>query len=281
MGVESLEKKPLVSIIMPTYNGAHFLQDALFSVLQQNYGNIEVFVCDDASKDGTLDIVHKIKDEYDHQSQIHTIEQQHNQWISKNMNTWLEAATGKYIAILDQDDFRRDPNKLEKQVNFLEQNKDHGIVWTNVIFNTYWVEISRNYPSLDKSIRDMILWGCPMLHSSVMYNKDLAKQIGGYSESYRYAMDYKLFLDLMKQAKWANIKDFTTHYRRHGNNTSILKAKEQQIEAKTIRKDNKHNFPNRTKNIICMQTVWLLNTVFWEYPLYQKVKAEAKKIYFK
>ncbi len=276
-----MEGLPLVSVIMPTYNGEKYIEQALLSVLNQTYPNIELFVCDDASKDQTPALIKQIKEDHDINSQIHLIEQFKNQWISRNMNTWLEACDGKYVAILDQDDMRVDPEKIAKQVLFLNTHQDHWIVWTNVMINRYWTEMSSSYPSLDKNIRSSILWRCPMLHSSVMYDTALAKAIGWYSESYKYAMDYKLFLDFMKKTKGANIQDITTYYRRHGNNTSIVKSKEQQEEAKIIRIENKNDFPNRKRNMICAKTVRVLNNLFGENELYIKAKSELKKIYVK
>jgi len=276
---DNLYIEPKVSVIMPTYNGTKFLQEAIFSILQQDYKNMEVLICDDASKDNTRELIQEIKQYHDHNNQIHIITQSHNQWISKNMNTWLEAATGKYVAILDQDDIRTDSNKLSKQIMFLENNQDHQIVWTNAIFDIYWSLQKRTYPLTDEHIRNSILGSCPMLHSSVMYNKEFVRKIGWYSESHKYAMDYKLFLDLLKLWKWANLKEETTYYRRHGNNTSIIKAKEQRDEAKNIRKEHKSNFPNWTKTMICHKTISLLNDIFGDNPTYVKLKNEAKKIY--
>jgi len=276
-----MEELSLVSVIMPTYNGERYIEQALLSVLQQSYPQINVFVCDDASKDQTPDLIKQIKAQHDTRNQIHLIQQSKNQWISRNMNTGLEAANGKYVAILDQDDMRIDPDKIAKQVLFLDKHQDHWIVWTNVIINRYGTETNRTYPILDQNIRSIILGTCPMLHSSVMYDKALAKTIGWYSESYKYAMDYKLFLDFMKKSKGANIQDITTYYRRHGNNTSILRSKEQQEEAKTIRIENRNDFPNRTKNMICAKTVSVLNNLFGENELYIKAKSEIKKRYLK
>jgi glycosyltransferase involved in cell wall biosynthesis len=71
--------EPKVSVIMPTYNGSKFLQEAIFSVLQQDYKNIEVLICDDASNDNTRDIIEEIKEYHDHDNQLHIITQSHNQ----------------------------------------------------------------------------------------------------------------------------------------------------------------------------------------------------------
>lgn len=276
-----MENLPLVSVVMAVLNGEKYIAEALISALDQTYENMEILVCDDASNDATLEIVQEIKHQHDIDDKIRILKQSHTVWIAKNSNTWIEAATWEYISILDHDDTWRDQNKTTKQLEFLSTNPEHKIVGTNAISNKRWEWGWMYFPQTDKSIRSFALTWSPMLHSSVVYDKTIAKKVWWYAENYKYAMDYKLILDIMKQAKWANLADITTYYRRHWNNISILKQVEQEQEAKLIRQEHIKNFPCMTKAMICRQSVWLLNEIFGQNPTYLKIKSEAKRLYFK
>lgn len=278
MSLYTQENKPRVSVVMAVLNWEKYIAEALISALNQTYTNMEILVCDDASNDATLEITQEIKHQYDNDDKIKVIKQPHTLWIAKNSNTGIAAATGDMIAILDHDDIWIDPEKIDKQINFLQQHPDHKILWTNAMSNKRWESEWAYFPTTDKVIRNFALAGSPMLHSSVIYDKAMARDIGWYSEDYKYAMDYKLILDIMSKAKWANLEDITTYYRRHGNNISILKAKEQRKEAKLIRHEHINDFPILTKAMICKQAIWLLNEIFWENPTYLKVKSRAKRI---
>jgi len=114
--------KPKVSVIIPTHNRAALVTEAINSVLTQTFKDFELIVVDDGSTDNTRDALKGYTD------RIHYIYQE-NQRRSEARNTGIKAASGEYIAFLDDDDLWL-PHKLEKQVTFLDANPDKGLVHT-------------------------------------------------------------------------------------------------------------------------------------------------------
>jgi glycosyltransferase involved in cell wall biosynthesis len=113
---------PLVSVIIPTYNHAQFVTQAVDSVLAQTYPNVEVVVVDDGSTDQTRDLLSR------YEGQINYIYQE-NKGLSAARNTGILAAHGDYLLFLDADDLVP-PNKLELQVPYLESRSDFGLVYS-------------------------------------------------------------------------------------------------------------------------------------------------------
>jgi len=113
---------PLISIIVVTYNRAHYIKDALDSIKRQTFKDYEIIVVDDGSTDNTKEV---LKD----YGEIRYIYQEHA-GISKARNTAVKAAKGKWIATLDSDDLWKE-GKLQKQVNYLKYHPDCRIVYTS------------------------------------------------------------------------------------------------------------------------------------------------------
>ncbi|WAC01872.1 glycosyltransferase [Lacinutrix neustonica] len=124
--------KPLLSICCTTYNHVKFVKQTLDGfLLQETNFPIEIIIHDDASTDGTQDLL-KVYAEKD--SRVKLILQQENQY-SQNIKPWAHfcfpKAQGKYIALCEGDDYWVDPLKLQKQVDFLEANPEYTVSWTN------------------------------------------------------------------------------------------------------------------------------------------------------
>ena len=119
--------EPLVSVIVPVFNGERYLRESLDSILAQTYRSIEVLVMDDASTDGTPDIIVSYGD------RVTCFRQRENRGIYGNTNEGIERARGKYIAIYHADDLY-DPTIVEQEVAYLENNHDTGAVFCQDIF---------------------------------------------------------------------------------------------------------------------------------------------------
>lgn len=120
-------KTPEVSVIIPTYNHAHFLGEAIQSVLDQIFQDFEIIVVDDGSTDNTKEIISSFKD-----YRINYIYQK-NQGQSVALNTGIQASSSEYIAFLDSDDMWL-PEKLELQVEALESATHAGVVYCDLYY---------------------------------------------------------------------------------------------------------------------------------------------------
>jgi glycosyltransferase involved in cell wall biosynthesis len=119
--------KPLVSVVIPTYNRAHCIHHAVDSVVAQSYPQWEVIVVDDGSSDETARIV---AERYGSSDQVRYIYQE-NAGVSAARNRGMDAARGDYIALLDSDD-RWEPWKLELQLACFHRCPEIGMVWTDM-----------------------------------------------------------------------------------------------------------------------------------------------------
>lgn len=117
--------KPLVSVVIPTYNRARYIAETIDSVLAQTYDNVEIIVIDDGSTDNTAEVVAPFLDRIRYIQQV-------NSERGAARNHGLRLATGKYIAFLDSDDLWL-PRKAEQGVAFLEANPHVGLIYTDAI----------------------------------------------------------------------------------------------------------------------------------------------------
>lgn len=129
------DNAPMISIICHTFNHEKYIGEAITSFLKQNtVYSFEIIIHDDASTDNTVSIIKLFQEKYPHI--IKLILQDENKY-SKKINIWTNftfpASKGKYIAICEGDDYWTDENKLQKQVDFLEQNKKYVVCWTDYL----------------------------------------------------------------------------------------------------------------------------------------------------
>jgi len=200
-----------ISVIMSVYNGERFLRDAVLSVLDQTFHDIELLVIDDASTDGTL---HLLEELASRDSRIRILTNSTNLGLTKSLNRALMHAQGEFIARLDADDIAF-PSRLEKQLAFLASHPDIDIVGTayewidehgNVIGRPNVItdpdDIHRTFPRTN-----------PLLHSSVLMRRHLLDSTGGYDASYKKAQDYALWLRLAPTHRFANLPEILTQKR--------------------------------------------------------------------
>ena len=147
---------PEISVIVPTYNYAHFIGDCLDSIFAQTYKDFEVIVIDDGSTDDTARVLEKYKGE------IRYIYQE-NKGLPAARNTGIKAAQGEYLAFLDSDDLWL-PEKLGEQVLFLRNEADMGIIFSdasafnekgviqNPTFMDYRIPTATDVPMIDVMI---------------------------------------------------------------------------------------------------------------------------------
>ena len=237
----------IVSIVMPTYNRANMLEMAIKSVLKQNYKNWELIIIDNESSDNTKEVVEKFS-KIDERIKYHYVRKNLEAGISDYLNYGINASVGKYIGRLDDDDEWYDPDKLVKQVNFLEKNKDYVIAGGGAIMvdgNRH--ELFRFFKrETDPEIRNHALYANPFVHNTVLYRKDSALQIGCYKKI-KFVEDWDLWLRLGRLGKLYNFKEYFSLYMNAGQNRS---TENQNLTAKIILqyiKSYRNEYPNYKK----------------------------------
>ncbi len=199
---------PLVSVVIPVHNGEKYIKESINSCLNQTYTNIEIVVVDDASTDSTVELLK----EYGNQINVISVEKQNG--LGNVINIGIRASKGKYIARMDADDVMY-PTRLEKQVEYLENNSDCVAVGGQIdmIDESGNVTGHREYPLTDRELRKNLFLFQPFAHPAVTLRKDTLEEIGLYPEDMWKVEDVKLFLILSTKGKFANIPDTVLKYR--------------------------------------------------------------------
>jgi glycosyltransferase involved in cell wall biosynthesis len=180
--------KPLVSVIIPTYNRGWIIKEAIDSVLDQDFRDYELIVVDDGSNDNTREILDAYRKEI-------TVLQQSNKGVSAARNSGIAAASGQLIAFLDSDDLWL-PGKLSSQVKFFEENADAVINQTQEIWirNGQRVNPKRRHHKFSGMIFERSLALCLVSPSAVMIKKSLFDSVGVFDEDLPACEDYDLWL---------------------------------------------------------------------------------------
>ena len=194
---------PKVSVIMAAYNEEKYIKEAVNSILKQSFKDFELIIVDDGSKDRTSEILAG----YD-KEQLKIIHQE-NQGHAAARNKAIQLSSGEYIANLDANDISM-PQRLKRQVAFLDQNSEIGMV------GSAFIEIGERIqgrrlainPTSDQGIREMLVkLGCPLIHPSVMFRRSVIEKVGMYDEKLKNGADIELFGRIMKHFKVANLEE--------------------------------------------------------------------------
>jgi glycosyltransferase involved in cell wall biosynthesis len=211
------ETKPLITVLMPAYNAAGFIAQAVDSVLQQSFSNFELLVVDDGSADDTATIVQSFKDK-----RIRLLQLPHK-GIAAALNSGLDAAAGKYIARFDADDICY-PQRLQVQYDFLTAHPDHIICGCAADYITEQGKFVFTYQPPGFLYEDLLATyknKCPFIHSGVMYVKDAIVQAGGYNEYAHTFEDHLLWSQLLKTAKGCNLREVLLRVRLNPQSVTI------------------------------------------------------------
>lgn len=214
-----INERPFISVLMPVFNAADFLKDAIESILEQSFGHFELLIIDDGSTDASLEIARQFND-----TRIRVISLDENGGIISALNLGLREAKGKYLARMDADDIAF-LNRFEKQIDFLENNPDVGCLgtsfqWLHEPYEKSWVQY---YDS--ENIKISLLFGCSICHPTVMFRMDeIRRHDLIYPHKYLHAEDYAFWVLLSQHMKIANLTEPLLYYRRHDKQISKAKS---------------------------------------------------------
>lgn len=215
----NMVNSPLVSVIIPVYNGAAYIAEALESILNQTYENIEIIIIDDGSTDNSLDIVKGFRSD-----KIKIIVNECNIGLAATRNRGLKAAEGEYIALMDGDDVSF-PNRLSAQVNLLEKHPDVGLVSSHFITfeedlqtgkqSVKKVPLDSDYIAARLPFQSVICCPSAMMRTAVLNDHNLL-----FNETLKVSEDWDLWYRMSQVANVSNVDEILLYYRKHGNNLS-------------------------------------------------------------
>ncbi|MEN9921552.1 MAG: hypothetical protein RLZZ517_530 [Candidatus Parcubacteria bacterium] len=213
----NIKKQPLVSVTICTYNRANFIMQAIHSIEEQTYKNIEIIIVDDASTDNTEELIKN----YSSPLPIRYFKNKKNLNIAGTRNETIRHSSGEYIAILDSDDFWLDKEKISKQVTFLESNPDFVLVGTHAQAIDANGTITGEFknPLSAEEIKKVLLIKDPFVHSSVVYRKRLLPE-NPFNKTKSPFEDYELMLRLGRKYKMQNLDILGIAYRIHSDGES-------------------------------------------------------------
>jgi len=219
-----------VSVILPVYNGEQYLCEAIESILGQSYSNIELIVIDDGSSDGSWSII----ENYAKNDSRMSIKKRENRGLVSTLNELISMCTGMYIARMDADDIAH-RSRIEVQVQHLTAHKDVAVVGTGYQYIDNDGEIlgKRRVVSEHDWVRASILFGNPIAHPTVMFNKVICGSALSYDPYYEHAEDFELWCRLMltHELKIENIKTCLLSYRVHDGSVSSTQSSKQKSSA--------------------------------------------------
>lgn len=215
---------PKISVIIPSYNHANFVGEAIESVLNQTFEDFELIIIDDFSKDDSIEKILEYKD-----SRIKFYKNDENMGATYSVNKIINIALGNYIALLNSDDVW-ELDKLKKQVFILDNNKDIGAVFSNVKFinekgeilgkdDYFWNDIffqaNRNQ---GKWLRRFFFELNCLCHPSVLIRKEVYNKTNLYNYALLQLCDFEMWINIVKFTQIYVLDEKLVKFRIFSNN---------------------------------------------------------------
>jgi len=225
--------KPLISVIIPTFNRKFYLNKTLQSILSQSFKNFEIIVVSDGSSDGTNEMVNKIKD-----NRVRLVKQKNSGQPANPRNHGIRKSLGEYIAFCDDDDIW-EIDKLNIQYNLLKKYKGIDLCYSNascLIDNIKTSKALVRRRVFKNHFREL-LFGNFIPNSTIFFRRSLIDSAGFLNEDskYRGIEDYEFLLRAAYQSSFYYIDEKLMAYRIHSNNITFSRSKETLRAIKVVR----------------------------------------------
>lgn len=208
--------RPLVSVIVPVYNGRRYVKEAIQSALDQTYAPCEIFVIDDGSDEPVEPFLAEFG------QAIHVFRTT-NRGVAAARNRGIQESTGDLIALLDQDDVWL-PTKLERQVDLLLRDDQIGLVHCDIVYRdeTQGRDYVKRRPRADLAGRcyGRLFLGCAISACTVVFRRSVLDYVGFFDEHIRGTDDYDLELRIARQYSFGYVDERLAIYRVHDRNWS-------------------------------------------------------------
>ncbi|MGC5703640.1 glycosyltransferase [Pseudomonas sp. NFXW11] len=229
-GLNPKSNSPLISVILPIYNGASFLEDAIDSILNQTLVDFELIAINDGSTDSSLEILRS----YELKDERVKVFSHINKGLANTLNDALDLASGQWIARMDQDDIAL-PYRFERQLAYLNSSgADIVGSWVKRFgaADNRTVKLSES----DNAIKMEMLFTSPFAHPAVMMRASVAKQLR-YDHTWDKAEDYDLWVRAaIAGCKMGNVPEVLLNYRVHASQISTSMSNRQLELSQGIRR---------------------------------------------
>lgn len=226
--VSPMTTNPRVSIVMPVYNGERFIAEAVASALAGTFTDFELLVVDDGSTDASIANARRAAAG---DARLRVLSIPHG-GVAAARNAALDAAGGEFIANLDADDVMF-PDRLQRQVAFLDAHRDHVAVGVRLVITDVAGRPMRiqgrafSHEEIDEEL--LAGNGGAISSAGAMFRRAAAREIGGYAPHLRSTgEDHDLWLRLAEVGRLANLPDVLMRYRVHETNVSVGAGKTEQ-----------------------------------------------------
>ncbi|MGG4220006.1 glycosyltransferase [Paenibacillus jamilae] len=219
---------PRASVILPVYNNAAFVLEAIQSILTQTYSDFELIVIDDGSTDGSTFLISQIAD-----PRVVKIFHNTNRGLIASLNEGLKKASGEYIVRMDSDDIST-PDRLAIQIAYMDQNPLVDVC--GAAFTTSDGGTMKINPASHEEIKTWLLFHCCICHPAIIMRNNMIHRLGvQYDSNYPHAEDYELWNRLAFQVQMVNLPINVLYYRQHNGQVSNQHRAIQDATARRIR----------------------------------------------
>ncbi len=219
---------PVVTVLLPVYNGERYLAAAIDSVLRQTFADFELLVIDDGSTDGTAAILAGCRD-----PRLVAVRNERNLGLVATLNRGLALARGELVARLDADDVA-DPARLERQVERFRRDPDLAALGTGIVYidaDGQRTGTPARQAQGPVFLRWRLLRGTCVYHPTLMLHRGRAAQDAHYAAEFTHAEDYELLLRLSRGHRIDNLPDLLVAQRLHAGSVSARFRGEQRASA--------------------------------------------------
>lgn len=213
--MDSFNQSPLVSIVTPSLNQGHFLEETILSVLSQDYQNIEYILVDGGSTDGSLDIIQRYSGRF-------------KWWVSEPdmgqtdaINKGFVHASGAILSWLNSDDTYQ-PEAISEAVAFLSANPKAGMVYGDANLIDEEGNLIGKFPARQTDYRRLRQGFVHIPQQASFFRSALWNKVGPLDPSYYFAMDYDLWLRLAKISRLYYHPRLWANFRIHGSGKTVL-----------------------------------------------------------
>lgn len=209
-----MKENPLISVVLPVYNCALYIEDAINSILNQTFQDFEIIVIDDCSVDNTVKIVQSIEDH-----RIRIIFKEQKKGLIDSLNIGFKEAKGEYIARMDGDDISL-PDRFRKQLEILKNNSDIKACGCWLKEFGYSNKVISHKENHDEIVSRLLL-SCSMSLGSVMLEKAWVRNFK-FEKAKLHVEDYDFWSKMAWSGKFYNIQEVLYNYRVHESQVSAL-----------------------------------------------------------